>query len=91
MLNGVDSETLKKSETKWEPRVIAVDIETTNKKGVPDPSVDEILMISMWSNYGTHKVMLVKQCDEKNQRATAGKGSRRWSECHTRPRRRRLF
>lgn len=66
MLNGVDSETLKKCETKWEPRVIAIDIETTNKKGVPDPSVDEILMISMWSNYGTHKVMLVKQCDEKN-------------------------
>jgi DNA polymerase I len=67
VLEGVD-EKLSHCETKWEPRVLALDIETTNKKGVPDPDNDEILMISLWSNYGTKEVLLSKKCTEPNSK-----------------------
>jgi DNA polymerase elongation subunit (family B) len=66
ILNGVDSETFKKCEVEWKPRILAFDIETSNKKGVPDSSIDEVLMISLWSNYGIKKVLLTKPYDEGN-------------------------
>jgi len=66
ILEGVDSETLTHCEIEWEPRVLAFDIETSNKKGVPDTQIDKILMISVWTNYGIKKVMLTKKYDHKD-------------------------
>lgn len=66
ILEGVNSENLTKTETKWAPRVLALDIETTNKKGTPDTKEDEILMISLWSNYEIKKVLITKETKEKN-------------------------
>ncbi len=63
MLEGV--EDFKKCKINWEPRILAVDIETTNKKGVVNSSVDEVLMISLWSNFGVKKVLLSKESNEK--------------------------
>jgi len=66
MLEGVDSETITHCNLDWKPTILAVDIETSNKKGVPDTTIDEILMISLWSNHGVKKVLLTKECNEKN-------------------------
>ncbi|MBD3312411.1 hypothetical protein GF352_03090 [archaeon] len=66
MLKGFDSDKLKKCGFKWEPRVMAFDIETGNKKGVPDSSIDEVLMISIWTNYGVKKLLINgKEFDDK--------------------------
>ncbi len=63
ILEGVDSKTLSRCDLKWEPRIMAIDIETTNKTGAPNTLVDEVLMISYWSNFGVKKVMLTKDCE----------------------------
>ncbi|MFA5406093.1 MAG: DNA-directed DNA polymerase [Candidatus Nanoarchaeia archaeon] len=66
MLEGVDSENKKKCNINWMPKALAIDIETTNKKGVPDPAIDEVIMISLWDNNNTKKVLVSKNCNEKN-------------------------
>ncbi len=61
MLEGVDSDTLTKCKVEFNPKILAFDIETTNKRGISNPKIDEVIMISLWSNYGIKKVITTKK------------------------------